>query len=527
MSLQGRFSIVDGAEEELKLQSAKGQALVALLCCSPDMKRTRVWLQDMLWSDREHEQASGSLRQTLSQLKKSLNVNGDLLLADRNCVWLDEDRIRVSDTDSGSDVQFLEGLNVRDKAFSAWLEDQRIKHGGVAAHPLPVGQGLMSIQRPANETLIVSTFSGSDEIDHVVSQVVAGKIAQNLRETLGIEVLIDQPGDEGRSAGLAIKVGVASKDESRLVHCQCAKLADGQIFWSGSRTVSSSDLLPQSDDNLSQLVNEVTLATCTMLARAGQSAGAKSSISVISEAVRQIFSMDKEQHVLADRALEGISEGSLTGIGLSWRVILRVVMSMERMATDPDKLRDEILEFSRKAEENDPLNSIVLASNAYASLMMFDDVARCVELGQKSTEINASNPFGWLARSFAGIRSDNFEEASQYMARAQMLERISPHRYWWDCMFAISATANSKYTLALNTFERVHAQSPNFKPPLRYMMSLHAANGDHKQANEVLAKLQTAEPDFSVQRLISDEKYPAHILRHTGLTNRISKDDLG
>ncbi len=523
MSLQGRFSIVDGAEEELKLPSAKGQALVALLCCSPEMKRTRVWLQDMLWSDREHEQASGSLRQTLSQLKKALNVDGDLLSADRSCVWLDESRVKVSDAECSPDVQFLEGLNVRDKAFGAWLDEQRAKRNSKTAL---VGPGLISAHKPVNETLFLSTFSGSDEIDHVVSQVVAGKIAQNLRETLGIEVLIDQPDQEARVSGLMIKVGVASRDESRLVHCQCAKLADGQIFWSGSRTVSSRDLLPQSDDNLSQLVNEVTLATCTMLARSGHSAETKSSIAVISDAVRQIFSMDREQHALADKALEGVSEGSLTGIGLSWRVILRVVMSMERMVTDPDKLRDEILEFSRKAEESDPLNSIVLASNAYASLMMFDDVARCVELGEKSTEINASNPFGWLARSFAGIRSDRFEEATQYMARAQMLERISPHRYWWDCMFAISATANSKYALALNTFERVHAQSPNFKPPLRYLLSLHAANGDHKKANEVLAKLQAAEPDFSVQRLISDDKYPAHILRHTGLTSRISTDDL-
>lgn len=517
INLEGRFAIHDEAGNEMPLHSAKGRALIALLCCSPGMIRTRLWLQEKLWSDRGPEQAAGSLRQTLSQLRKSLGESNKLLVTDRLSVRLEETKITLVERDKTVDAQFLEGIGVRDQAFSGWLEQQRQLRGGGTALS-HASSHIITGAPAACEALVISTVSGDDEVDQITSQIVAGNIAQNLRESLGIDVLVDQQISGVPRQDVTVKVGVASRGGRSLVHCQCAELPSGNVFWSGSRTIASDDLLPQRNDHLSQLVNEVTLATCTMLARSSHDNLEKSPTAIISHAVRQIFSMDRDQHLLADQALKEISEGQLTGIGLSWRVILRVVMSMERMVTDPETTREEIAEFGRKAEEHDPLNSIVLASNAYAGLMIFDDVAKGAELGQKSTEINEANPFGWLARAFASIRANEFEEGNNFMSRAQMLERISPHRYWWDCMFAVSATANNQFALALNTFERAHAQSPNFKPPLRYLLSLHAASGEQEKANDILQKLQAVEPDFSVNRLVNDDDYPAHILRHTGLT---------
>ena len=75
--------------------SAKGQGLIALLATSPKGERTRQWLQAKLWSDRGPEQASGSLRQELAQIRNLLEKAGIGLTADRHRVALDLQTVKI------------------------------------------------------------------------------------------------------------------------------------------------------------------------------------------------------------------------------------------------------------------------------------------------------------------------------------------------------------------------------------------------------------------------------------------------
>lgn len=108
LCLYGRFRLETAAGEDRAPKSAKSQVLVALLATSETGGRGRLWLQKRLWSGKETCKASTSLRQALSEIRRALGGNRDVLLADRRSVALDLDRIELVPGAPGAEV--LEGI---------------------------------------------------------------------------------------------------------------------------------------------------------------------------------------------------------------------------------------------------------------------------------------------------------------------------------------------------------------------------------------------------------------------------------
>ena len=86
--LVGVFEVRDDEGRDCTPRGAKARAILAMLCQTPDRRRARRWLEARLWSDRAAEQASGSLRQSLMEIRKALGPEAALLVADRDSVRL-------------------------------------------------------------------------------------------------------------------------------------------------------------------------------------------------------------------------------------------------------------------------------------------------------------------------------------------------------------------------------------------------------------------------------------------------------
>ena len=131
LDLAGPFRLRDAQGADLTPRSRKAQGLLALLGTSPGLRRSRAWLQDKLWSDRGAEQGAASLRQCLTEIRAILRDHLDCLRAESGWIALDPGRVEVNsalpDQDTG-DVEFLEGLDIRDPEFEHWLRDQRMLH---------------------------------------------------------------------------------------------------------------------------------------------------------------------------------------------------------------------------------------------------------------------------------------------------------------------------------------------------------------------------------------------------------------
>jgi hypothetical protein len=134
LQLNGPFRIFDDQDRDVTPKGIKERGLLALLLMSPGQRRTRNWIQDKLWSDRTPEQASGSSRQALSNVRKALGDLGDRLQSDRSAIWITPP-IPIADAFDPAMGELLDDIDIADPEFSDWLRTLRM-HQDVPA-PLP------------------------------------------------------------------------------------------------------------------------------------------------------------------------------------------------------------------------------------------------------------------------------------------------------------------------------------------------------------------------------------------------------
>lgn len=143
LQLMGGFVLQSRAGTELTIPSRKGQALFAILALAAGRPVSRERIIGLLWSDRGEQQARSSLRQALTELRKILpDLAAPLLITDRQTAHIDPDAFeidaiafeRLIDEGTGASLaaaadlyrgDLLDGLDVRDAGFEAWLRVER------------------------------------------------------------------------------------------------------------------------------------------------------------------------------------------------------------------------------------------------------------------------------------------------------------------------------------------------------------------------------------------------------------------
>src|SRR4051794_34783473 len=89
LKLLGAFEASLASGMAIDLPGRKDRALLAILALAPAAGHSRDKLASLLWSDRGDRQARDSLKQSLTRLRRALDVAAPGLVADRNRVRLD------------------------------------------------------------------------------------------------------------------------------------------------------------------------------------------------------------------------------------------------------------------------------------------------------------------------------------------------------------------------------------------------------------------------------------------------------
>ena len=145
IDILGGFSVRDPAGMPVGISSRKNRALLAVLALSPRGTATRARLADLLWSDRDDENARGNLRQALAVLRRELRAPAPgLLTATADTITLHQAHVRVDAVEflrltQIGDAQSLQraadlyggdllaGFDVKALAFEDWRAATRAK----------------------------------------------------------------------------------------------------------------------------------------------------------------------------------------------------------------------------------------------------------------------------------------------------------------------------------------------------------------------------------------------------------------
>jgi TolB-like protein/tetratricopeptide (TPR) repeat protein len=181
LGLLGPPTLTNPNGENVVVSSRRGWAILAMLGLAPDGVRSRSWLQSHLWASRDRVQAQGSLRRELAQLRKVLNSDHDLLLADHRNVRLDLSLISMSAALPGQKqhaISFLEGLEVPgEPRLAQWLADARSDLAARSSDPVKPRTSHNALTK-----LVVCPFSNETQSDSL--DYLSMGIADDLRNSL-------------------------------------------------------------------------------------------------------------------------------------------------------------------------------------------------------------------------------------------------------------------------------------------------------------------------------------------------------
>lgn len=219
LGLLGNFRVEAGTDH-VRLRGRKARAILAYLAVVPNRLVSRDRAADLLWSDRGTEQARGSLRQMLAELRASpwiaeaLVVSRDSIAFAANLVVSDVDAILAATEKrdavslahhiAGVGETFLADLSEVSSAFDEWLEVERVRQpervvvavcAGLPdmigrAAPMQIQEILRSLDRldPWNEAIARLGFTA----DHAAGDIASlhrryRRLCDGLIKEFGVE----------------------------------------------------------------------------------------------------------------------------------------------------------------------------------------------------------------------------------------------------------------------------------------------------------------------------------------------------
>lgn len=528
VQLLGHFRIASQSGENLTPQSQKAQGVLALLATGKGCQRSRMWLQDKLWSDSDPEKSSANLRQSLTTIRRALGEHADLLQANRLSVWLDESRLEIDwhpdmavDAVSGENAGFLEGLDIADPEFSDWLQMMRSAGGGngaVAALPAAT-QAASRATAPWRVALLTSedSFSTAFHLENEFISLLARNISESSNIEITFEPLVDPDGQalEVRAKATALNDG----NIGLRVFAQHAKTR--RAFWSETAVSSgasgpiekSFDLLGLSFRLLSALAREINLDS-----PAGSSEVPSSFL--LGTVLPSVFSFRPEKLDQADELLGHVEDERLSATALGWRAQIAVVRLIERFSGDVDEYIGMGKMLAAKAIESDAMNSMALATAANANVLLDWDFTAGAELSSLAIRVNPSNPFVWWAYSNAALYAGDAGKALEAAKVARQLSAKSPMQFWCEFQIGLAAISAGDIDQAARALETSSALSPQFRPPRRYLLAIYSHRGEVERAERMIRELKALEPDFTVEAFAADPDYPVSLARNSGLINQ-------
>jgi len=513
--LTGTFRVELKSGKDVTPNSSKAQALLALLATSPNGSRSRGWLQARLWSDRAPEQASGSLRQCLVQIRQSFSELPALLQTSRKNIVLN---LSLLELISNDEDEYLEGIYVRDNGFEEWLRVSRSQRNrllpATACNEAPTCAP-KSIARTVAIMHKVSGDSGFDQLEWL-SSLMIDNVARHLREAFSVEVITGkEPVIHENLWQVDIETCHFSSSTTG-VRMALSRPARGRHIWADSTTIEMRGAPPAEHPDIALLSNRLVEAIGDELLL-WEDPETDCPDAICRRAIRSMFEIRADAVKSADEMFERAFQLKGRGLYLAWRAQAKTIMKIERHGFDEKELLEEAKALCAKALEIEPNNSMVLATVANTYCLTLRSYERSMFLAKRSTQLNPQNPMAWFALSSANMHAGNSKESLQFTLKANQLASTSPHRFWWDSQVFAAALTAGKFSEAMYFAESCRVQNPDFRPPLRYLIALHSQAGREEDAIRMVEHLKAIEPGFSIERLIKDREYPAALLHQNNL----------
>lgn len=530
LNVFGRLQLLDEFGTDLTPKSRKARALLALLALSKDHVRTRLWLQDKLWSDRDAKHASESLRQTLTGLRKALGPHATVLVTDRETVALNSAYFTVhynrsavtQEWDDGEEP--FSGLDVKDPEFEDWIRNQRLalasERWADRAKPTQSAKAddpaiffaCKSDGQPDSEALLrdilsLSTASLLDFSDFRIFQ-----------ETGELHATRTSP----PPSGLNVSIAVLTRPGHLHVTTIIQHPVSARMFWTRAFVLERRDG-EELEDKLHSLSAQIVEAILSTLRQRHEILAIPNCAALLADKARGlIFQFDKRSLAEGDRYLKFAYEHESRPQYLAWRAFLRIMANFQHR--DAGFLEDEvdIGELAHEAIRQAPYSAIALGVGAHIEYLSGGSHRSSLQLAERAVGFDRLNAVNHAVLSNTQLVLGNLSGSRESALAALELAGTSEQRAYVEFFCCMSAAALGDYQSAIDHAEAALILRPSFRAPLRYLVALYKQAGMSGELDRAIAKLKTLEPDFYPKRFL-EEDYPVTTMRRIRLIETIAR----
>lgn len=532
--VRGPFRIADAHGEVRTPKGSKERGLMALLLLSPGQRRTRIWLQDKLWSDRNAEQGSVSLRQALTNIRKALGPLSERLMADRGSLWL-EPPVPVDLSGSDDDGEILQDLDVRDPEFGDWLRGVRQKAEAAIEGPVadrtnqplvpPLGDDNAPVMvlplAPQRATVppavaIVQRKLAVSEEGRFLMRALVDRLAAALHSSGDVMVLVDEdsiPGHPGTRPAAAIEVETLGESDSWYLLLRVIGQPGNRCVWTGRQRLPLSLGANWTSQPMQTLLNRATSAAIDLVSAAHRT----SPYGTIQRAVRRIYDFDRHGLDAADLLLRSAEAGDASGLALAWRSFGNLTRAWE-FREEAAKVWEEASHLSEESVARSRGHPVILALAAQVQMTLNGDYDYGLHLARAAVSGDEENPYALDSLSLALQAQGAFDEGHLLAERARVAAAGLPNSFSWDMQCCLTAIGVGQLEEARGLALSAHRKMPVYRPALRYLVALNLLVGARDEAAHYTARLRLMEPDFS-QRMLLQPSYPVETLRRLGLVD--------
>lgn len=534
MRLSGPFRVVlpDGATTAPPGKRAR--AILAMLALSPDGVRSRAWLQDKLWSDRDGDHGAASLRQEISTLRRFLREAGiDIVSADRETVRIDLGAVRVEtprDGDGASGQELLEGLDIRDEEFEDWLREERSRWRARAeddrepAPEAPRGKGQTghvlpdALASPARPVLGVVAEYGArcDAAEETAADLILDLAARTLLSFEAVDI-IDYRGardagarlDETKGPDWLLRVAASAHGDALRISASLCAAGASRVAWTHTEGFTVAALYENDNVALGAFVNRIVYIVLDQimnprsLGDEDRHHGARLALG----AIYQIFRLRDADLDAADRMLARAYEIDPRGAYLGWRVFINVTRVGERRTMRDPASDARMRDMMGRALDAGPFNALTLALCALSHGFVFREYDCALDLADRAVAANPLHAIACDIRALTLGYMGELELGYRDALRARALGGPPPYQYCIDTTCCILATLSGRFAEAVRHGERAMARQPGYTPTLRYTAASLGHLGRTAEAGAILTRLRGFEPDFTVG-MLRDRDYP-------------------
>lgn len=524
---------VTGANgEKLTPTGGRHRALLVIIALAPNMTVGRRWLEALLWSESQSAQASGSMRQALSNTRRQLGAYAGLLQANRTDIWLDQHKVLIDVLSAPSKVRarlaegrvFLEGIDIPAEGFEDWLRNERARHTlpeEDIAPPPPAVEDQAGIDQhnhailnaPQLPLLYTSTDeqTGHQALELFMAEAISTQLTQTATHHFRTEVrsLEGNLTPTILSPGARFTIRVSRLNGSFLALARLIREPGGKLFWARQMRFDGDDHANVVDVAASLAVE----AAEAMAAREISSSSAQTANSMAAKALQDTFSFDPDRLRNAISLLEQANAIDPFAPRPALQALAKAFLALETQAEDAADLKSDAAKLMEDAMRLDPNNAVSLSFLADVHDLIFEDPQTALAFAKCALRANPGIGYAYASLGGLELRRGRNDEALMAAQRAHRQLANSSLEVFSLMRLCVASMTLGDVDTAQEAAARAAELAPLSRPPLRHLYALRLKQGDKAGAREALRALHRLEPNFSMQMLRETPDFPAATLR--------------